>query len=65
MFVRMACTITNMALATASEILVWASMMWSSRALLAVWSWKVVETDYGKVHVRRGHWVLATPSIHL
>src|SRR5882724_514942 len=38
MFIGMACTTTNAALATASEMSVWASMVWSSRELLAVWS---------------------------
>jgi len=38
-FITIACTMADAALATTYETSVWASMALSSRALLAVWSW--------------------------
>ena len=38
-FFRITCTMDDVALAAASEMSVWASMVLSSRELLAVWSW--------------------------
>ena len=39
MFIRIACTMADVALAAASKTLDWVSMVWSSITLLANWSW--------------------------
>ena len=64
-FIKIACTTADTSLAAASETLVWASIMWSSRAFLAIWSWVSCWNWLWKSAHRNGCWVLATPSILL